>query len=373
MKKVCFIIRRLDAGGAQRQLSEIVKGLERSKYFITVLTFYDGGLLADDIKQLPHIKYICLEKRGRWDVVSFIYRLATVLHKLQPDILHGYLGPANLLCILAKPLLSKTRIIWGIRASNVDQNHYDWLSRLTGVLERFLSRFADLIIINSRAGRAYHTAQNFPAQKMVVVPNGIDTDLFKPDPEAGMLLRKKWRIDRGTILIGLAARLDPMKDHATFLTAASLVYSKRPDVRFVCIGSGPESYAATLRQRANELGIADKVLWKDTRSDMPAVYSSLDMVTSSSAFGEGFPNVIGEAMSCETPCVVTDVGDSAVIVEKTGIVVPPANPEALAQGWLACLARDRTDMGARARRRIIEHFSVSLLVKRTEAVLTNLA
>ena len=158
------------------------------------------------------------------------------------------------------------------------------------------------------------------------------------DRASGSRLRASWRVPERSLLIGIVARLDPMKDHQTFLRAAAILANSRADARFVCIGAGPERYTSDLKTLAGELGIGDKVIWPGLiLHDMPAAYNALDICCSSSAFGEGTSNAIAEAMACGVPCVVTDVGDSKLIVGDMGILVPPKNPEALSAG-LAVMA-----------------------------------
>lgn len=368
MNKIAFLIRSLHYGGAERQLVTLAKALAKEGFNLTVLFFYPGGTLEKDLKD-SGVQLISLEKRGRWDIFGFFWRLVRHLKHIKPDILHGYLGVSNLLTLCLKPFFPSTQMVWGVRASNVDLSRYDWLSRLTFQLECFLSRFADLIIVNSHAGRAYHLAHGFPAKKMVVIPNGIDTERFKPDLQARVRVRAEWGIPEPKILIGLVGRLDPMKDHPTFLRAAALLYQQRQDVCFVCVGTGAEHYAQEVYQLTRELNLFDQVIWAGACADMPAVYNALDIAVSSS-YGEGFPNVIGEAMACGVPCVVTDVGDSAWIVGDTGWVVPPKNPELLKTAIAQLIDRIQSDgyESKPNRQRVIEQFSVLQLVAQTKAV-----
>ena len=257
----------------------------------------------------------------------------------------------------------------------MDLSRYDWFWRLSFFLERKLSRFADLIIVNSYAGMEYSAQNGFPMEKMIVIPNGIETANFSPQPTLREKIRKEWEISNNETLIGLVARLDPKKDHITFLKAAAQVSRVRPDIRFVCVGRGDEVYYERLRHIGDECGLNGRILWAGSRDDMPAVYNGLDILCLSSAFGEGFPNVIGEAMACGVPCVVTDVGDSARIVGDNGIVVPPGQPEALSSGLLEMVARiekNKEDLADRLRRRIVEEFSVEKMVQLTEAALSDL-
>ena len=163
-----------------------------------------------------------------------------------------------------------------------------------------------------------------------------------------------------------------MKDHQTFLKAASLLREKKAGVQFVCVGTGPESYWRRLKQQAGELKIAHIVLWAGARDDMVAIYNALDLLVSAS-YGEGLPNAIGEAMSCGVPCVVTDVGDSALLAGECGIVVPPSNPAALAAGMLRSLNDDRETIGKKSREQIVNVFSIQKAAQQAEETILRVA
>jgi glycosyltransferase involved in cell wall biosynthesis len=369
--RLCFLIRQFNDGGAQRQLLEMAKGLDKEKYAITILTYYSGGRFGEEAKQLAHVRHVSLQKRSRWEIVGFLYRLGKQLLRLRPHVLHGYLGPANLLGVLFKPVLPKTRVVWGVRASNIDLSHYDWLARLTFRLECIFARFADLIIVNSHAGRDYHLAHGFPGEKMVVIFNGIDTERFRPDAAARRRVRAEWNVAAHERLIGVVGRLDPMKDHPNFLEAAALLAKTQKEARFVCVGDGPADYRQQLQALGQKLGLAARLIWAGGRNDMPAVYNAMDIFCSSSS-SEGFPNAIGEAMACGVPCVVTAAGDSALIVGNAGVVVPPKNPRALADGWtklLELLPEPRRLLGEQARARVMRQFGRAMLVQKTSEAL----
>ena len=372
--KIAFLIRCLDYGGAERQLVALAKGLSRQGHAVSVATFYAGGSLEKDLREAG-VAVIPLNKKSRWDVLGFTGRLVKVMREQRPDVLHGYLGAPNILTVILKLVVPRLRTVWGIRASNMDLDRYDWTARLAYRVERLLSRFADLIIVNSRAGFDYAVAQGFPQERMIVIPNGIDTERFRPDRNSGLELRSEWGVREKELLVGVVARLDPMKDHPTFLKAASLLAEERADVRFVCVGDGPDDCQRELRGLGRQLGLTDKINWAAGRDDMPAVYNALDILVSSSSFGEGFSNVIGEAMACSVPCVVTDVGDSALIVGDNGDVVPPADVEAMKAAISKVADRIRAADYSREcnRQRIVDRFSVIELEARTEAALSVLS
>ncbi|MBD0372239.1 MAG: glycosyltransferase [Pyrinomonadaceae bacterium] len=370
MIKLAFIIRSLDGGGAERQLVSLVKALDKTRFDVTVFTFYAGGMLEKELEGCD-VRLINLGKRGRWHLLGFLYRFARHLRRLRPDVIHGYLDISNLLALSSRLFLSGPKIIWGARSSDRDLWHYDWLRRLSSRLERIFSRFADCIIVNSRVGREHLLKRGFPAEKLSVIHNGIDTEAFRPDPSARVKIRREWGIREDAILIGIVGRLDPVKDHQTFLRAASILHKQRPEVYFVCVGSGAASYRQRLEHLIEQQSLSGKIYWAGVRSDMHAVYNALDLHVSSSQ-SEGFSNAIGEAMACAVPCVVTDAGDSALIVGDTGFVSAPLDAGALASTLISCLESDRNALGVKARLRIKENWSVERLAERTEKLIAGL-
>jgi glycosyltransferase involved in cell wall biosynthesis len=271
--------------------------------------------------------------------------------------------------------LSRSRVVWGVRSSNLESAPLDAFTRLYRRLGSFLSSHADLIIANSEAGREYATSIGYPAEKVITIPNGFETDRFVPDPQARSRARDAWGIVGDTPVVGLVARLDPIKDHPTFLRAAALLVQRIPEVKFVCVGGGGSAeYNQELRQLAGDLSLNGHVIWAGETADMPAAHNGLD-VASLVSTSEGFANAVGEAMACAVPCVVTDVGDSAEIVGETGIVVRPGDPYALCEAWQTMLTHtpdERADLRLRARQRILDYYSVSLLAVRTSRALLSL-
>jgi glycosyltransferase involved in cell wall biosynthesis len=230
-----------------------------------------------------------------------------------------------------------------------------------------LARFADMIIVNSFAGRDFHVQHGYPAEKIRVIPNGIDTDTLRPSEVDRASKRAEWGVGDHEILIGMVGRLDPMKDYPTFLHAAALLSEQHDHVRFVCVGHGDPEYTAKMRDLAEALKLRNRLIWAGIHHDMQAVYNAFDISVLSSC-GEGFPNVVGEAMACGKVCVVTDVGDAARIVGDTGRVVPPGDPQRLSDAITEVIGmskEERMDSEHRARYRIVEHFGVNALLDRT--------
>lgn len=369
--RITFLVRALDYGGAERQLSALARGLHARGHRVVVAVFYPDGPLEQELRDAGVPVHI-FNKTGRWDLTGFMTRLLRFLRQERPDILHGYLDTPNLIGLGAR-FFVPVKVVAGVRSSNTPGRQRDWLGHLHHHAEQRLIRFADLVVVNSRAGLRSFEPTRLRADRAMVIPNGIDAERFRPDPEAGCQVRQELGIDGQKKVVGLVARLDPVKDHETFLRSAALLGRERDDVRFLCVGSGDERYEDSLHKLSEELGLADCLIWAGSRADMPAVYNALDVAVLCSV-AEGFPNVLGEAMACGIPCVTTDVGDAAWIVGDTGRVVPTRDPEALrdaiAEVLDVCEKSPSTTQALRSR--IVAGFSLVALIDSTEWALCQL-
>ena len=371
MKKMVFFIRSLNAGGAERQLFITAAGLAELGYDVTVLTLYSGGFYANELAKTK-VQLLSLDKKGRWDQLAFLFRLFKVLRRHSPDVIYSYMGAANILAVLLRAFIIPVHIVWGVRASNVDLDEYDWLSRWSYWLECKLSRFADVIIANSNAGLEYAVEHGFPRQKITVILNGIDIERFYPDKSAGDQRRKLWGIAENESLVGVVGRIDPMKGIPVFLEAVAMIKQQHSHVRFVWVGIGEANYEKAMRELATQLNLDDVLIWAGHHTDMTAVYNAFDIACSSS-YGEGFPNVLGEAMACGVPCVVTDVGDSALVVGETGKVVPAKDSKALSSAWHEMLLLNDEaimSLSVSARKRVMNEFSVKALLDKTGMIMS---
>jgi glycosyltransferase involved in cell wall biosynthesis len=234
-----------------------------------------------------------------------------------------------------------------------------------------LSSLPDAVVVNSLVGKANHETYGYHPRRWEYIPNGIDTALYFPNSAAGSKIRAEWGVSETEKLIGLVGRLDPQKDHPSFLNAAKIVLEKLPGARFVCVGDGPKEYRAALENLTGELKIDKQLLWAGLRKDMPAIYNALDLLVLASAYGEGFPNAVAEAMACGTLCVVTNVGDAAMLVENSGLAVPPKSPQALADAILQQVSATENDLEGiqeKARQTIAFNFDLLAIIQKYETL-----
>lgn len=371
---LCYI-GSLRSGGAERQLTQIVRGLADRGWRITVVTMFPGGKHWEQVRSWPDVELAALydgkaafKPAVAWQLIRAVGRLRNRIARWRPDVVYSLLYMSNLHARLAVGGDGAGRLVWGVRAA---ENRLPWFRALARRWGRELSGPVGAVVFNSAAGRSFHEAYGFRARRHVVINNGFATDRFRPDRAAGLPLRREWGVADNQQLVGLVGRLTPVKDHATFLAAARRVLQERPQTRFVCIGRGPRPYAKRLARLARTLGLDDALIWAGERTNMPAVYNALDLAVSSS-LSEGFPNVIGEALACGVRCAVTDVGDSALLVGTAGVVVPPRDPARLAAGIVAQLDGDAPD-ALKLHRLIEERYSVAAMTDRTAALLREVA
>jgi glycosyltransferase involved in cell wall biosynthesis len=371
--KVLFFIRDLAVGGSQRQLAVLAAGLARRGHDVEVIVLYAGGAL-EALLGGSSARVLSIGKSSRWHAFTPLARLRRIFLSERPDLVYAFLPTQTTLAALLLPPRFKTKLVFGLRAGGVQLDQYDALNALTYRSEAWLSRRADLAIANARAVRADAIRRGLPADRIAVIMNGIDADAMRTDADAGRAIRRAWGLSGDHFVIGCAARLDPMKDHANLLHAAASFVRENSDARFVCIGDGPAAYRLQLTTLADSLGLADRVLWVRDIGDMTAAYNAFDIATLSSAFGEGFPNMVGEAMACGVPVAVTDVGDVRLITGELGEVVPPKNPDLLCSAWRRLRQRLAQDPGLRyeARDRIVVNYSLDTMVRRTEDILSQL-
>jgi glycosyltransferase involved in cell wall biosynthesis len=363
--KLLHVITSLGIGGAETMLLNLISALDSTEVVSEVVSLSEGGSMRERLRAAgtPVRELGMVPGRVRPGDVALLTRWTRAA---RPDLVQTWMYHADLVGGVSARLAG-VPVIWGIRQGNLDPALNRWSTLGTATLCASLSKILPArIVICSRSASAAHEEFGYSRDRMVVIPNGFDPRRFRPDPVMRQSMRAELGIPDDTPLVGLAARLDPQKDHATFFRAAERVHAHHPDVRFTLCGDGIDSSNATLMSWVNGAGLGEACHLLGRRDDVPRFFAALDVAVSSSC-GEGFPNVVGEAMACGVPCVVTDVGDSAFLVGETGLVVPPREPEALANA-ISALFRDgaagRQARGMAARDRIEQEFALPVVAAR---------
>lgn len=367
--RIGHIITGLATGGAERMLLKLLSATDRTRFEPLVISLMDQGTVGSEIEAL-NIPVLTLDLPRGQPRLSGVRRLHEIIRHYRPDVLQGWMYHGNLTASLAALFApNHPPVVWNIRQSLDALAQERRLTRWLIHLSARLSAYPAAIIHNSLAGALQHERFGFSATRRVIIPNGFDPALFIPSATARHHNRKTLGLTEHDIVIGLAARYHPMKDHATCLRAAAILAEHCPSLRLLLAGTGVDRDNHTLTALIGELGLENRVMLLGELNNMAAFFQSLDLATLSSARAEGFPNVLGEAMASGVPCVATDVGDVSPLIGDTGLIVPPGNPARLAEAWRSLIesgADYRMQLGRLARERIKTHYTLPAIAQQYE-------
>jgi glycosyltransferase involved in cell wall biosynthesis len=368
MIKVMHVITTLGPAGAENMLSRVVFAMDSKRFKNEVVSLTEELHLADKMRAIG-VRVRTLGMKRSLPNPLLVIRIAQWIRESKPHVIHTWMYHANLVGTLAVRLTGHLPVVWGIHHNALDPRV---VSRACASLSR---RIHPRIVCCTEESRRIHEGLGYAAEKLEVIPNGFDLEQMKPDPDARRSVREELGISEQAPLIGIAARFHPHKDYRNFIRAAARLHAQLPEAHFLLCGESVTWQNAELAEWIEAAGIRDCCHLLGVRQDMPRLFAAMDISTTSSLV-EAFPLVIGEAMACGTTCVVTDVGDCALIVGETGKVVAPGNPEALAEAWRGLIdagPEERQRLGAAARLRVQQHFGLSAVVERYQAIYTQLA
>lgn len=363
-QRILHIISGLSMGGAERALYNVLSGGLAGQYDTAVISLRDVGVFGELIEALQ-VPVHALDIRGMVPAPRVLSQLRRVMRGFGPDVVQGWMYHGNVAASVAAHVVpSRPAVAWNVRHSLYGLGNEKLLTRQVIRAGRRLSAGADAVVYNSRISRDQHEAFGFDGKRAEVIPNGFDLAGLGPDATIGARVRRELSIPGEAPLVGHVARFHPMKDHVSFLHAAVSVAESVPEVRFLVVGREVSPDNSALAGIVPP-GLVDRFRFPGERPDVSDLMRAMDVLCTSSAWGEAFPNVLGEAMACRVPCVATDVGDSADILGDTGVVVPPSDSEALARGLRAVLERpskERAALGRAARARVERSYGLDAVV-----------
>jgi glycosyltransferase involved in cell wall biosynthesis len=361
--RITHIITGLQTGGAEHALEQLVTRADAGRFDMRVVSLRDTGTVGPRLAA-QGVPVISLNMRHTARDLLQFWHLVTLLRRDRPDIVQTWLYHADLIGLAAARLAGVPQVLWNLRGSGLEHHHYNnrfrWVVRM---LAR-LSGLPDAIVANAEAGRAFHDRAGYRPRRWAMIDNAIDVGRFQPNPRAGADLRMALNLPADCRIIGMTARLDPMKDHTTFFRAAAALVARGIDVHFVLIGRGVDRTMASAQPFLADPGLAPRLHLLGERDDVAPLVAGFDLAVLSSAFGEGFPNAVAEAMACGVPVVSTDVGDAGRIIGEAGLLVAPRDAMAIAAACQSLLTSpaDRAAMGRAGRARIAREFGLDRMV-----------
>ena len=359
-----FVTTGLGTGGAEHMICKLVENCPSSAIEWMVVSLRDEGTFGQRLRDAGATVLCCNLQAP----VKAFFGFSRVLRRIRgfsPDILQGWMYHGSLAASLISIFLPiKPKVFWSMRQTLYALDKETLTIRLIAKGLRSLSQRVEGVIYNSSLAMEQHRHIGICSRLDVVVPNGIDINKFKPEHVRRERYRAELGINESDRVLGLVARVHPMKDHVNFVRAAAIVVGQIPGVRLLLAGKGTEEVA--IQDLLEGYGVADRAICLGLVQDPVDVYRALDVAVLSSAWGEAWPNVLGEAMACGVPCVATDVGDSRRILGECGTIVPAADPEALADACNALLSqgsRNLAVLGLASRNRIVSTFDIRIVVR----------
>src|SRR3984893_5492922 len=333
MVRIAHIITGLNTGGAETMLYKLLGRMDRARFDPMVISLVDNGSLAVRIAELDIPVFSCGMQPGL-PSPGAVFKLTRLLRGFKPHLLQGWMYHGNLAAQAAAVTLEGKRpVLWNIRGSHPHLTDEKFMTAATIWIGARLSPLPTRIIANSVVSAELHQRHlGFSRHRWAIIPNGFELEKFTLSENARSEVRSELGVQQDTLLVGLIGRYHPVKDHANFLRAARIFRKAAPGAHFLMAGTGVDDSNAALREQRTALGLLECTHLLGERNDMSRITAALEIASSSSS-SEAFPNVIGEAMSCGVPCVVTDVGDSAWLVGDTGLSAPARNSDALSEAW----------------------------------------
>jgi glycosyltransferase involved in cell wall biosynthesis len=384
MITIVHVIGTLEIGGAQVMLWKVVSESDRERFRHVVVCAFEEGPFAERLRAIDVPVYDLRMRHGNQPpgftrrmlrllkAPVAVVKLLALLRRIQPDMVLTWGYHVDVLGLFGAKLV-RVPVVWTVFSS-----FNPYFGRFVTSINKVAVRLSSLpaaVVTDSQAGRRWHSQLGYRPQEWQVIHNGFDVEQFAPDESARRAIRLELGLPDDALLIGLVARFNPVKGHQTFLEAAGLLAREMADPHFVLTGPEVNVGNELLGEWIRERGIVERVHLLGERPDVPRVTAALDIATCAS-YGESFPIVVGEAMACGVPCVVTDVGDAASMVADTGRVVPPRDAQAMATAWRELIelgAAERKLLGAQARLRVEENYSMNSIVREYDELCARVA
>jgi glycosyltransferase involved in cell wall biosynthesis len=356
-----FPVNYLGIGGAEQQLLELVRGIDKARFDPIVVPLYPGGALEPEVRQIPGAELTSVNRKGKYGFWVLI-RMLSLLRQKKVDIIQPFLTPATFFGLLPA-LINRTAVrIMTERGGFRSGTKLGF--RLYQKAEDFLAHFDGLIVANSEAGKSYLISRGIKPARIKVIYNGMNLERLIPDQRKATQIRRQLGLSPDGMVVGMTASFSSDKDHATFIRGAKIIHQAMPQTRFALLGDGP--LRPNIEDLVRELGLEQFVTFFGNQRDVASYLACYDIACLCADSSEGCSNAIIEGMALGKPVVATNGGGNSEVVEhtNTGLLVPMQDPGAFADAVLTCLRQPdlARDMGRRAREMVLTRFSLARMV-----------
>jgi L-malate glycosyltransferase len=362
------VVPTLLCGGTETQFMTLARTLDPGRFQVRFACLRQWGPFVDELSQrgIPLEEYRVTTFRSV-NAVRQQIRFARDVRRHGVDIVHTYSFYGNVFAIPPARLAAPVVV-----ASVRDRGLY--LTPMQKRVQRHVCRLADRVLVNAEAVKTWLVNDGFSAARITVIPNGVDLSRFDARADRAAV-RRSLGVAEDVRLVAVVSRLHRLKGIEDFLDAAAVVAAAHPDVRFLIVGEPSPvdniAYLEELSQRAQQLGIGDRVIFTGLRDDVPALLSAVD-VSVMPSLNEALSNVLLESMAAGAPVVATDVGGTteALEADRNGLLIPPSNVAAMAAAIDRLLSDPQwaRGLGARARQAIVDRFSLDRMAAATAAI-----
>jgi len=358
LKKIVHIISGLKSGGAERSLFNICNS-NISDYFIqSVICLGDKAIYGDKLEELG-VEVYYLNFKNSNKLYAFL-NFKNIIKKISPDIIQGWMTHGNFASVIAYFILSgRPSLFWNIRQTVYKLKHEYILTRVLFLINILLSRIPNGIISNANISIKQLIKFGYKNDSFILIPNGFDTNYWKPDHNLRQIERNKLKFNDNDFVLGYVGRYHPMKNIKLLLESFHKISQQNSKIKLVIVGQNLNNY------NINEKSIIDmipqnQILIIDNTEDVKKYYNIFDLLILCSAWGEGFPNVLGEAMSSELCCISTPVGDTPDILEDVGYLVPLDDVDLIIEKVKNCMdnPEELNKLGRKARIKILNQYSM---------------
>jgi glycosyltransferase involved in cell wall biosynthesis len=362
--KILHIITSLLDGGAEGVLYRLCCHDKMNEHIVVSLR--DQGKYGKLLSEHGIKIYTLNMKPGKFSIFA-LYKLIKILKNEKTNIVQTWLYHADFFGGIAARLAGINNLIWNVRHSDFNK---DYTKKSLLILVKVLAKFSYFlpkkIIFCSKSSIKLHTRIGYQEYKMEYVPNGYDIQKFRPSPLKKSIFRKKIDMNNQVTLLGCVARFHPQKDHKNLIHALNILKRNKIFFRCILVGFGINKKNKILVNLIKEFDLDNEIILLGSQNNINRIMKKIDIHILASEYGEAFPNVVAEAMASGTPCVVTDVGDSSLIVGKTGWTVKTRNSKSLANSIMKAIKKSKSKewnyQCQAARNRIVNKFTIKKMI-----------